>query len=100
MAQELGMRAMTHTRLKLDPFLQQSKSAPSQHKEKQDIAIIKSTKKRRLPSQHEQQQLGGYTNDNDTSIPSSGDISGAQQPNDKVKPLVSYGSSDTDESDE
>ncbi|KAI7876594.1 DUF572-domain-containing protein [Lichtheimia hyalospora FSU 10163] len=97
--QELGMRAMTHTRLKLDPFLQQSKSAPSQHKEKQDIAIVKSTKKRRLPSQNEQ-QLGGYTNDNDTSIPRSDDISCAQQPNDKVKPLVSYGSSDTDESDE
>lgn len=96
MAQELGLRAMTHTRLKLDPFLQQSKSALPQHKEKEDIAIVKPSKKRRLPSQ------GGYTdNNNDSSnIHHGGGIPGAQQPNDKVQPLVSYGSSDSDEPDE
>ncbi|CDH55941.1 coiled-coil domain-containing protein 130 [Lichtheimia corymbifera JMRC:FSU:9682] len=95
-AQELGLRAMTHTRLKLDPFLQQSKSALPQHKEKEDIAIVKPSKKRRLPSQ------GGYTdNNNDSSnIHHGGGIPGAQQPNDKVQPLVSYGSSDSDEPDE
>lgn len=100
---------MTHTRLKLDPFLQQSKSTLPQHKEKEDIAIVKPSKKRRLPSQH--QQRGGYRDNNNDSSSSSirsggdgdggGDIPCAQQPNDKVQqPLVSYGSSDSDEPDE
>lgn len=87
---------MTHTRLKLDPFLQQSKSALPQHnKEKEDIAIVKPSKKRRLPSQ------GGYTDNSSSNIHhGGGGIPGAQQPNDKVQPLVSYGSSDSDEPDE
>lgn len=94
-AQELGLRAMTHTRLKLDPFLQQSKAALPQHKEKEDITIVKPNKKRRLPSQHEQQ--GGYRDDDNDSNIHHGGIPGAQQPNDKVQPLVTYGSSDSDE---